>query len=82
MSAPDFEISAVLRARRLTVHIPPEAETETDGKDVTLTFEQMRSGLPAKLETGVRYTDVGLKKSLIGENTPSVWRAPGQAEAR
>jgi hypothetical protein len=62
----DFEISASLRARRLVVHVPPEAETRTSGDDVTLDREDAAKGLSKKLEPGGRYNNVSVEKRLRG----------------
>jgi hypothetical protein len=61
----DFEISASLRARRLVVHVPPEAETGTSGDDVKLD-RQDAAGRSEKLEPGGRYANVSVEKRLRG----------------
>ena len=69
MTAPDFEIRASLRARKLVVHVPPEAETETEGEGVSIARRENGGGLPAKLEPGGRYRDVSVEKELVGEKS-------------
>ena len=69
MTAPDFEIRASFRARRLAVHVPPEAETETEGEGVSIARRENREGLPEKMETGGRYFDVNVEKELVGEKS-------------
>jgi hypothetical protein len=67
VSTPDFEITARLRAQQLIGRVPPDAQTETEGDDVTLEREQTRSGLPAEMEAGVGYSDVLVEIRLVGE---------------
>jgi hypothetical protein len=65
VTAPDFEIKAAVRARSMTTHVPPDAETE--GEEVSLTRRESRSGLPPQVDPGGRYDDVEVEKELIGE---------------
>jgi hypothetical protein len=80
VTTPDFEITACLHARKLMTHIPPDAQTEATGEDVTLVRRQRRSGLPAKTESGGRYSDVVVEKRLAGEKGGS-GQIDGEAEA-
>jgi hypothetical protein len=64
---PDFELSASVRARKLVTHVPPEAQTETTGDDVTLAHRETRIRLPPKMEPGGRYDDVVVEKQVVGE---------------
>ncbi len=67
MTAPDFEIDASIRAKRLVAHVPPDAQTRTEGEEVRLAREEQRSGVPAKMESGERYSDVVIHKRIVGE---------------
>jgi hypothetical protein len=67
VTTPDFEITACLRARKLMTHVPPDAQTEATGEDVTIVRRQRRRGLPAKTESGGRYSDIVVEKRLAGE---------------
>jgi hypothetical protein len=64
---PDFELSAGLRARELVTHVPPEAQTETTGDDVTLAHRETRAHLPVKAEPGGRYENVVVEKQVVGQ---------------
>jgi hypothetical protein len=65
MTAPDFEVKASLRARTITTHVPPDAETECE--NVALARRENRSGLAPEVEPGGRYDDVEVEKELMGE---------------
>jgi hypothetical protein len=67
VTAPDFEIKGRLRAQSVDVHVQPEAETKGEG--VSVSRQESRRGVPAKLEAGGRYRDVDIEKQLIGEQT-------------
>lgn len=66
MSAPDFEIKANMRAKRLVAHIPPNAQTRAEG-EVTLARHEQRSGAEETMEAGEPYLDVVIDKRIIGE---------------
>jgi hypothetical protein len=63
MTAPDFEISTTLRARKLTSHVPPDGKTDTEG--VTVERHRKRKGLPEKMRPGGLYEDVTVNKRVI-----------------
>lgn len=67
MNAPDFEIDARIRAKGLVPHVPPDAQTHAEGEEVTLAREEQRSGVPAEMESGERYSDVVIDKRIVGE---------------
>jgi hypothetical protein len=67
VSAPDFEINASIRAKRLVAHVPPDAQTRAESEEVTLTHHEQRSGVPATIEAGERYSDVVIDKRIVGE---------------
>ena len=67
MTAPDFEISARLRAQSLTAHVPPDVHTEIEGDSVAPARKQVRRGLPAQIESGERYRNIALEKRLVGK---------------
>jgi hypothetical protein len=62
----DFEIRGILRARKLTSHIPPDARTQADGDEVTIESEQTRRRIPSKMKAGQRYDDVAIEKWVHG----------------
>jgi hypothetical protein len=63
MTAPDFEISTTLRARKLTSHVPPDGKTDPEG--VTVERHHKRKGLPEKMQPGGQYEDVTVNKRVI-----------------
>jgi hypothetical protein len=65
VTAPDFEINARIRAKRLVPHVPPEARTE--GEEVTLARDEERTGVPARIASGEHYSDVVIDKRIVGE---------------
>jgi hypothetical protein len=67
VTAPDFEINASIRAKRLVAHVPPDAQTRAEGEDVTLARHEQRSGVPATIEACERYSDVVIDKRIVGE---------------
>lgn len=67
MTAPDFEISGSIRAKRVVPHVPPDAQTRAVGEEVTLTRHEQRSGVPATMEAGEHYSDVVINKRIVGE---------------
>lgn len=67
MSTPDFEINASIRAKRLVAHVPPDAQTRAESEEVTLAHHEQRSGVPATIEAGERYSDVVIDKRIVGE---------------
>ena len=66
MTTPDFELSARIRAKRLGAHVPPDAQTPTEGGDVTLVRDEQRRGVPPKMESGECYSDIAIDKRLVG----------------
>jgi hypothetical protein len=66
VTTPDFEIDVSLVARELVSHVPPDAKTETEGEDVRLARDHVRSGLPEAIQAGERSTDVVVEKRLVG----------------
>jgi len=71
VTAPDFEIDARIRAKRLVAHIPPDAQMQAEGEEVTLVREEQRSGAPARMESRKRYSDVIIDKRIAGETQHS-----------
>jgi hypothetical protein len=67
VTAPAFEINAGIRAKRLVAHVPPDAQTRTEGEEVTLARHEQRSGVPATIEAGELYSDVVIDKRIVGE---------------
>jgi hypothetical protein len=67
VSTPDFEINASIRAKRLVAHVPPDAQTRAESEEVTLAHHEQRSGVPATIEAGERYSDVVIDKRIVGE---------------
>jgi len=67
VSAPDFEINARIGAKRLVPHVAPHSQTRTEGEEVTLVRGEHRSGVPATIEPGERYSDLVIEKRLVGE---------------
>lgn len=65
--APDVEIGAAVRARRLRFRSRPRSEVEVHG-DVTTSGSE-RENLPDEVEPGVTYRDVGIR-----------WRAAGRLD--
>jgi hypothetical protein len=66
VTTPDFEIRVSLVARDLVNHVPPDAKTYTEGEDVRLARDHVRSGLPAEIQAGAHSTDVLVEKRLVG----------------
>jgi hypothetical protein len=60
-----FGIALGLRARRMLVHEPPDARTESE--DVDLARDETREGLPAELRPGETYEAVVIEKRLAGD---------------
>jgi hypothetical protein len=56
-----------MRAKRLVPHVPPDAQTRTEGEDVTLAREEQRSGVPPRMESGERYRDVVIETRIVGK---------------
>jgi hypothetical protein len=77
MTEADFEISTGLRARSITAHIPPEAHTETEGKGVSITRREERTGLPAQLPPGERFQSIHVAKELVGKKAAELETGPG-----
>jgi hypothetical protein len=73
VTAPDFEITARLSARKLVSRIPPDPQTA--GEDVTLAHDERRRGSPGKMETGRAYDDVVIEKRIVGEIEPGAREA-------
>jgi hypothetical protein len=63
----DFEITAGLRAGRLTVRVPPDACVEAVGDGVTVSSRQRRDGLPASTRPRDTYADVAVEKRTFGQ---------------
>lgn len=66
MNPPDFEISVSLRAEKLVSRVPPDAQTETLGEEVTLERRQTRHGPSARLEPADHCDDVAVEKQIVG----------------
>jgi hypothetical protein len=64
VSIDDFEISASLRARKLTSRAPPKGETRAEAVDLERAEE--RAGLPTPMEAGADYEDVVVEKRIMG----------------
>jgi hypothetical protein len=60
---PDFEVSAELRARVITVRTAPDPLTRRD--ETTLERSEQRLGLPNRVEDGETYREVVVQKSLL-----------------
>ena len=67
MTTPDFEISAALRARELTSHVPPDGSTDTEG--VTVERHHECKGLPKEMRPGGQYEDIKVNKRVIAQIT-------------
>jgi len=63
----DFEITAGLRAERLTVLVPPDACVEAVGACVTVSRRERRDGLPPRTRPRDTYADVAVEKRVFGE---------------
>jgi hypothetical protein len=64
VSTNDFEISAGLRAKRLTRHL--RAEAAIRGEAVTLARRGERSGLPTSVQPQEDYEDVVVETRVLG----------------
>jgi hypothetical protein len=65
MSAPDFEISAGLRARQLVIHALSEVELAEVGEAVPVTTREASNGFPSPPEQGRPYTDISIERHTI-----------------
>jgi hypothetical protein len=63
MAIPDFEVSAELRVREMTIRTAPDAVTRPD--ETTLEQREQQLGLPDRVEGGETYRDVVVQKSLL-----------------
>jgi hypothetical protein len=66
VTAPDFEIGVRICAKRLVLHGPPGAHAWTEGEEASLVRDERRSGVPARMEAGERYSDVVIDKWIVG----------------
>jgi hypothetical protein len=64
MNEADFEVMVRLRAQKLDAHVPPETRTMTEGTNLTPTREDVRTGLPSRVEAGGSYRNVVVEKRL------------------
>jgi hypothetical protein len=60
----DFEVMVCLRAREMRAHVPPETLTMTEGSDRMPTPDDVRLGLPSRIEAGGSYRDVVVESRL------------------
>ena len=63
MDIPDFEVSAELRAREITIRTAPDPVTRQD--QTTLERPEQRLGLPERVEDGETHREVVVQKSLL-----------------
>lgn len=61
----DFTIRASLRAERLSVHAPPDAETRPEGEGVAIERRELRTGLPRRLQAFESYPGAAVEKEVL-----------------